>query len=213
VPAADELQGSSDRLPLYGGEDYIAEILSIEEVTKPNFDGKMQDFLNVKFNIESFRDGSALTDMKDNPVENGRWIWKDIDVTRMGFKQDGTASIARQFFLAANGIADLNERIPEGDTDDLLHRKVVLSLIVYNKKTTGALANRITAIKPVSRRGRGQAQPAQPAPDVVSDEYAAAVAALVSDTDEPTEEQIAKTKATLNRQAKPNDDGMEDLPF
>lgn len=177
-------------------EDYRARILTIEEVTKPNYDGKIQDFLTVKFSIESFKDGGALEDTAGAPVDPGRWIWKDIDVKRMGFKQDGTASISRQFFLAANGIADLNERIPDGDTADLIDREVILSLIVYNKKTTGALANRINAIKPITKR-RGQATAKATVP-VVSDEYAAAVTRLVNGEDDPSESDVAATKNALS---------------
>lgn len=202
VPGADDLTGPVERLPLPGQEDYIAEILTIEETSKPNFDGVVQDFLTVKFDIQSFADGAPLEDIDGNKVDS-RWIWKDLDPTRMGFKQDGTASISRQFFLAANGISDLNAKIPAGDTDDLISRKVILSLIVYNKKMSGAQANRITAIKPISRR-RGQAAQADAAPvarakaaPAVSDEYAAAVAGLVSLSDNPTPESIAQVKAAL----------------
>ena len=102
----------------------------------------------------------------------------------MGFKQDGTASIARQFFLAANGIADLNAKVPSGDTEELVGREVRLSLIVYLGKNDGKQKNRVVAIKPLGgRRGGGSAEisqsPTNTAP-AIDPAYAAAVASLVN---------------------------------
>lgn len=210
VPGADEMTGPVDRYPLPGNEDYRAKILDITENQKPDFNGKIQDVFTVKFDIQSFKDGGALEDINGEPVDS-RWIWKDVDPKRLGFKQDGTASIARQFFLSANGIDDLNEKIPSGDTDDLIDREVILSLIVYTGKQDGKRKNRLVAIKPVvTRRTRVRSADMAPAPAVTesSDEYAAAVAALASDEDEPTPAEIAKTKARLAKAGKD-----DNLPF
>jgi hypothetical protein len=102
----------------------------------------------------------------------------------MGFKQDGTASIARQFFLAANGISDLNSKIPSGDTEELVGREVRLSLIVYLGKNDGKQKNRVVTIKPLAgRRSVGSAEISQPATNTapsVDPAYAAAVASLVN---------------------------------
>jgi hypothetical protein len=71
----------------------------------------------------------------------------------MGFKKDGTASIARQFFLAANGISDLQSRVPNSNTDDLIGKEVNVSLIVYVGKD-GKQRNRIVTIKALGSRRR-----------------------------------------------------------
>jgi hypothetical protein len=181
VPGADEFTGVEDRKALPGNEDYRAKILEIKQQAKPNYEGKVIDVFTIKFDILSFADGAPLEDIDGNKVES-RWIWKDVDPTRMGFKQDGTASIARQFFLAANGIADLNSKVPSGDTEELVGREVRLSLIVYLGKNDGKQKNRVVAIKPLGGR-RGSAPIEQAATNTspaIDPAYAAAVASLVN---------------------------------
>lgn len=176
---------SGPRTPLIGGEQYIAEVIEVEEITRPNFDGKMQDFLKVKFNVESFRDGGALEDINGDPVEGGRWVWKDVDFERVGFKQDGTPSIARQFFMSVMGIADMTAKVPAVTMDDMMNKKVVLTLIVYQKKN-GDQANRITVISPLSQRGRRKAQQETPAqePAALPEEMQAAIDGLANMTED-----------------------------
>jgi hypothetical protein len=205
------MTGPIDRYPLPGNEDYKARILEIVEASKPDFNGKVVDVFTAKFDILSFKDGGALEDINGDAVDS-RWIWKDIDPARMGFKQDGTASLARQFFLAANGIDDLNEKIPAGNTEDLIGKDVILSLVVYTGKQDGKRKNRIVTIKPIVTRRRTTAKPVVDAAPVVTDEYAAAVASLVEGTDLPSAEAIAATKATLKRGQAPAK-GVDDLPF
>jgi hypothetical protein len=183
VPGADEFSGVEDRKALPGNEDYRAKILEVKQQAKPNFEGKIIDVFTIKFDILSFADGAPIEDIDGNKVES-RWIWKDVDPSRMGFKQDGTASIARQFFLAANGISDLNSKIPSGDTEDLVGREVRLSLIVYLGKNDGKQKNRVVTIKPLGgRRSSATAEisqsPTNTAPSV-DPAYAAAVASLVN---------------------------------
>ena len=153
VPSPDELGGELiDRKPLPGNEDYRARVVEIKEAVKPNFEGKPINVFTIKFDILSFADGEPTTDIDGNPVES-RWAWKDVDPTRMGFKKDGTASIARQFFLAANGISDLQARVPNGNTDELIGKEIVASLIVYVGKD-GKQRNRIVSIKALGGRRR-----------------------------------------------------------
>lgn len=186
VPAQDELDAQVDRLPLPGGEDYIAEIIEVAEVSKPNFDGVITDQLTVKFNIESFADGAPLEDIKQVPVEGGRWAWKDFDPKRMGFQQNGTPSLTRQFFAAASGISDVSARIEGVDTVTLVGNRVVLALVVKPNKA-GVLKNNITAIKTLKKR-RGAAPSPRVAQATVSPEYARAVAELVNGGDASDDE-------------------------
>jgi hypothetical protein len=154
VPSPEELGGGelADRKPLPGNEDYRARIIEIKEAVKPNFEGKPINVFTIKFDILSYADNEPLTDIDGTPVES-RWSWKDVDPTRMGFKKDGTASIARQFFLAANGISDLQSRVPNSNTDDLIGKEVNVSLIVYVGKD-GKQRNRIVTIKALGSRRR-----------------------------------------------------------
>jgi len=204
VPAQDDLvSAGSDRRPLPGNEDYKARVLEIGLSQKKDYNGVDAEFYTVKFGITSFADGAALEDVDGNPVDGERWIWRDIDSRRRGFMQSGVASMFRQFFLSANGISDMTDRIPSGDTDDLIGREVVLSLTVYPGRD-GRQRNKIVAIKPITRR-RGTFPPPPPAPPAeppaiepaeVSDEFAATLASLIEGTDAPTAEQIASAKAT-----------------
>lgn len=176
VPSPDELPKGS-RVIFPGGEDYL---LKIEEITptlktdlnEPN--GPKRTFYTVKLSIESFADGNDLEDVEGKTTDEegrplkGKWLWKDVDPERMGFTQAGVASIARQFFLSANGIADMNERIPAGDTQDLIGRYVVGSLIVKKIKDN-TLRNNIVSFKPIGRRRGGRAaQPVEDAPPATS---------------------------------------------
>jgi hypothetical protein len=201
VPGSDEFSGVEDRKALPGNEDYRGKVIEIKQQAKPNFEGKIIDVFTIKFDIVSFADGAPLEDIDGNKVES-RWVWKDVDPTRMGFKQDGTASIARQFFLAANGIADLNAKVPSGDTEDLIGREVRLSLIVYLGKNDGKQKNRVIAIKPLTgrRSGAGSAEiqqsPTNTSP-AVDPAYAAAVASLVNGTDTATSAQVAEISERL----------------
>lgn len=214
VPAQDELESSIVRDPLPGGEDYKAIVLEANEATKPNFDGVMADVLTVKFDIVSFADGAPLEDTKGVAIEGGRWVWKDIDPKRMGFQQNGTASMARQFFAAVSGQADLTARIEGVDSSTLPGREVILSLVVKPKKD-GTLKNNIIAIKPLGRR-RGQAANAAPVQHVaaaeVSPEYAAAVASLVTGEDNPSAETVGQFKGTIEKGTR-TPQVSDDLPF
>ena len=202
VPGSDEFSGTEDRKALPGNEDYLGKVIEIKQQAKPNFEGKIIDVFTIKFDITAFADGAPLEDIDGNKVDS-RWIWKDVDPTRMGFKQDGTASIARQFFLAANGISDLNSKIPSGDTEDLIGKDVRLSLIVYLGKNDGKQKNRVIAIKPVGGR-RGAAvvgsapieQSSRPSA-AVDPAYAAAVASLVNGTDTASAAQVAEVAERL----------------
>lgn len=216
VPSQAELP-KSQRAVFPGGEDYLLTVLEITPALKNDFNGKQQDVLVFKFSIDSFADGAPLedvegntTDPDGNPLIN-KWIWKDIDPKRMGFMQNGTASISRQCLLSLNGISDVTERIPDGDTDELVGRQVVGTLVVKPRKD-GGKGNNITAFKPVKRRrgGRGaeQTQPAvepAPAPPAVqrgqSPEEAAFAAAVenVMDSDgEPSAEDLAAVAAFMD---------------
>lgn len=170
VPSREDVQTSGDwKEPLPGQEDYLARIAEITPTTRPNFSGVATDFLTVRFEIDSFADGAPLEDLKGLPVEPPRWIWKDVDPKKLGFMTNGTPSISRQFFAAANGINDPEAHIPPFNTDDFLERKVVLSLSVYTSVKDGKQRNKVTAIKTIGRRGRSTTAPA------VDPEYAAAV--------------------------------------
>lgn len=224
VPAQDELSSSVERVVLPGNEDYVLKVLDITENTKNDFNGKPVDVFTVKFAAESFADGAALEDNTGAPVESSPWLWKDIDPLRMGFKTDGTASLARQFFCAINGIADLTQRVPEGDTQDLIGRTVIGTLVVYKKKD-GSFGNKITGFKtPSRRRGTRAAAPdegaaaaapvrrGQSAPSEefeVDEEYLRAVASLVNDSDDPSDEEVDQIKADIGAARRP----LDDLPF
>lgn len=182
VPAQSEMV-NVDRKPLPGGEDYKATILECAESTGPNFDGEIVDQLKVKFGITAFADGAPLEDVTGEKLEGERWAWKDFEPKRLGFQQNGTPSLARQFFAAAIGLANITDRFPPFDTDDFKGREVILSLIVKNGQN-GQPKNNITAIKPLGRR-RGGAATGAKAQAAVSPEYAAAVADLVADGAKP----------------------------
>jgi hypothetical protein len=190
VPSKDEVdEQKTTRVVLPGNEQYIAEIIEVEEIRKADYDGNMRDFLKVKFNVLTFRDGTPLEDINGDTITDGRWLWRDIDFGRVTFMRDGTPSLARQFFLSVMGIADMNAKVPNVTDEDMLGAKVILTVVVYQKRD-GNQGNKITAISPVSRRGRA-AQQAQPAsepkneePPAMSEEFQAAVADLVNLGDE-----------------------------
>jgi len=195
VPSQEEIEENSggDRVALPGNEQYLAEVVELEDITKPNFDGKMQDYLKCKWNITSFRDGSDLEDLDQTLVPDGRWIWRDIDFARVGFMRDGTPSLARQFFLSAIGQSDMTAKIEDISNDDIMGKQMVLTLVVYNKQKDGKQANRVSAISPVRAPRRGGAtvdaassealatQPANTTATELPPEMAAAVADLTAD--------------------------------
>ena len=187
MPSKEEVEEQQvTRVPLPGNEQYIAKIIEVEEVTKADYDGNMRDFLKVKFDIQRFRDGTDLEDINGDPVQGGRWIWRDIDFERVTFMRDGTPSLARQFFLSVKGIADMNAKVPNVTEEDMLGTDVVLTIVVYQRRD-GQQGNKISAISPLSRRGRA-AVAEQPAaadePPAMSEEFSAAVADLVGMTPE-----------------------------
>lgn len=204
VPAPDELPKGS-RVIFPGGEDYLLKIEDITTTLKVDLNdpnGPKRTFYTVKFSVESFADGSDLEDVNGKTTDEagqplkGKWLWKDVDPERMGFTQAGVASIARQFFLAANGISDMNERIPSGETQDLIGRYVVGSLIVKKIKDN-SLRNNIVSFKAVGRR-RNRAQiieepaPAEPRrtkPNPADEAFLAAVQNVTQG--EPTPEDLA----------------------
>lgn len=209
VPAQDELPSSStERVVLPGGEDYVLEVLEITETTKNDFNGKPADVFTVKFGVQKFADGAPLEDTEGNKVTTTPWVWKDIDPSRMGFKTDGTPSLARQFFCAVNGIADATQRVPEGDTEDLIGRTLIGTLTVYKKKD-GNFGNKVTVFKTPSRRRRAAAQaPVEPEQDdEIDPSYLKAVASLVNDEDDPSEEVQAEVERKL-KGGKKSKDGM-----
>ena len=207
VPSKDELGSGEFRNPLPGNEDYILSIKDIESIKKPDYNGNVRDFLKVTFSVVSFADGGALEDIDGNSTAD-RVLWRDIDLTKLGFMKSGTASMSRQFLIYANGITDIMEKIPTGDTEDLIGRTIIASLIVYTGND-GKQRNKIVAMKPnVQKRRRpslGEGSPVVSSKrdttiveePVTNDEYAKAVASLVNDTDEPTDEEIEQTKAAL----------------
>ena len=211
VPSKDESTGSGEvRTPLVGNEDYRLKVLSIDTVMRTDMGGKPVEKFTVKFAAVSFADGAPIEDINGNSVDGERWLWRDIDYQKMGFRTDGTASLARQFFLACAGIRDLTQRLPEGNTEDLIGKEIIGTVQVYTGKRDGLPRNSINAFKPIVRR-RGEEvvtpvnpQPALPLPvepDYVSDEYVAAVAALVEGTDTPDPAAIKKTRKALTPEA------------
>jgi hypothetical protein len=164
VPSKDELPAQQERSVLPGGEDYILKVLEIREENKKDYNGNMADVFTIKFGVVSFADGEPLEDTSGIPVTSEPWVWKDVDPTKMGFKMDGTASLGRQFFCAIHGISDLTQRVPDGDTDDLINKTVVATLGVVTGRD-GSPRNRIMAFKtPSRRRGAGARGAAQTAP-------------------------------------------------
>lgn len=172
----DSASGGEFKEPLPGQEDYLARIAEIKEVTRPNFNGVATDFLTVRFEIDTFADGVPLEDIKGVVVEPGRYAWKDVDPKKLGFMTNGTPSISRQFFAAANGISDVEAHIPPFKTEDFINRQVILSLSVYTSPKDGKQRNKITAVKALGRRGRAAAT-AAPAIDPA---FAAAAADLAA---------------------------------
>jgi hypothetical protein len=159
VPSPDELPSNSEfkRTILPGNEDYVVRVLELDAKTKPDFDGIPREVFVAKMAVVSFADGAPLEDIDGNKVPEADeiWLWKDLDLSRMGFRKDGTASISRQFFLAINGISDMNERIPKGETSELIGKTVIATLIVA-KGRDGNNKNNITGFKTPGRRRRSQ---------------------------------------------------------
>jgi len=172
VPEPSE--SGPERRPLVGGEDYKVRLLSLEVKLKASaFDPVAKNWWVLKMAAISFADGAPLEDIDGNPVTDERWLWCDVEPTRLGFQQNGTASKTRQFLLAANGISDMAATLPGGNTDDLINREFVVTVAVTPKQK-----NKVTAFKSLSRR-RGQAQVATDTPSG-NDEYTARVARLMN---------------------------------
>jgi hypothetical protein len=196
------MSSGTDKIPLPGNEDYICTVLAADNVRKNDYNGVERDFIRVELSVDSFADGGALEDIDSNTVTD-RKVWRDIDTSRLGFRKDGTASLSRQFLVFVNGLSDITERVPDGDTKDLIGKKVIASLIVYTGVSDGKQRNKIVGFKPTVRQRRKPASiPANEedvkTPDKVSDDvYAKAVASLVNDTDDPSDEEISQTMAAL----------------
>lgn len=200
LPSKDEMSAGTTftRVALPGNEDYRAKILSIDEQMKTSFEGQPMLVYTAKLHVLSFADGAPLEDVNGNPVEDDRYVWRDLNPHARGFTQSGIASFYRQFICAASGISDYSQKLPGGNTDDFIDREIVVSLQVYTGND-GQMRNKVTGFKPINRR-RGQSVPSsheRPEP-AVSDEYAKAVAALVEGVDEPSEQMVADTKRRLS---------------
>jgi len=202
VPSKDEVSsgGGIDRVALPGMEDYLCTVLAADPVRKNDFNGVERDFTRIELAVNTFADGGVLEDVNGNPVDD-RKIWRDIDTSRLGFRKDGTASLSRQFLVYINGISDITERVPDGDTSDLIGKTIIASLIVYTGVTDGKLRNKIVGFKPTVRTRRRPVIGEGPPPaktDEHDDEYARAVASLVNDTDDPTADEVEQTMAALD---------------
>ena len=159
VPSKDDMVTGPERKPLLGGEDYILRILEINgPLTKPGWGGKSTTVVTPKFEVVSFADGQPPIDIDEEelPADQPRWLWKDIELGRYGFTTAGIPSLARQFFLAANGIVDINSSIPDGDTDELVGKTVIATVSVYVGRD-GKQKNKIISFKPIGGRRRAKA--------------------------------------------------------
>lgn len=199
VPSKEEVSSSSsgDKRPLPGNEDYLCKILAADSVRKNDYNGVERDFIRVELGVESFADGGALEDI-DGITVTDRKVWRDIDTSRLGFRKDGTASLSRQFLVYANGLTDITERVPDGDTIDLIGKQIIASMIVTTG-TDGKQRNKIVSFKPVARRRRSAPAPVvEKYDDPSDDQYAKAVAALVNDTDDPSDEEVQEVQTKLS---------------
>lgn len=177
IPSEEELesQRGPERVPL--GEDwYLLEVKEYQIKKRPNIyerteehpEGVPADNMQVKFNVISFDNGTALYDKDGNDVSD-RLAFDFIDIEKMGMKPK--PSKARKFTAGCLG-QPVAQALDFDSWDVLLGKRVVGHLIIKKNGKQGIDDYRPVRIRP-NRAGNAAAPvdlpaaaPAAPAEDL-----------------------------------------------
>jgi hypothetical protein len=143
---------SKKNYTLYPADEYKLRVIEIKEDTQKKYQSEeLEEIVNIKLEIVSFRDGASARDNKGQDLK-GLTIYFTARPSSVGFTKAGIPSKTRQLVAYTLGMGDITDEINFEAWEQLLGKEVDAKIIV-KQNTKGQDVNRIEMFFPKRRRG------------------------------------------------------------
>lgn len=156
-PSKKTLDEQKQDFTLLPADDYLLKIVNVEEKKQRKYQSEeMEDIVNVKLEILSFKDGEQAKDIEGENA-NGRFVFFTGRPDSFGFQSDGTPARTRCLVAYATG-QDIFGDIDLESWEQLLGKEMSAE-IIQKQNTKGETKNRISRF--LAPKNRPKAKPAE----------------------------------------------------